>query len=169
MVIERGDVIHVDFGLIYMGLSTDWQKMGYVVNKGEKDAPAGLKAAMKNTNRLQDIIFSIARAGMTGPDVYERTMAECKKEAINAMIYSHPLGAQGHGLGAPIDFRPRITGADEELIRPGSYMSIELNTTTPVAEWGGQGVTIMAEDDAHMTATGYQWFRPRQTEFYLIK
>jgi len=169
MVIERGDVIHVDFGLIYMGLSTDWQKMGYVLNKGEKDAPAGLKAAMKNTNRLQDIIFSFARAGMTGPDVFEKTMAECKKEGINAMIYSHPLGAQGHGLGAPIDFRPRITGADEELIRPGSYMSIEMNTSTDVPEWGNQRVTIMAEDDAHMTESGYQWFRPRQTEFYLIK
>ena len=48
-------------------------------------------------------------------------------------------------------------------------MSIELNTETPVAEWGGQKVTIMAEDDAYMTQSGYKWFRPRQTEFYLIK
>jgi hypothetical protein len=28
---------------------------------------------------------------------------------------------------------------------------------------------MMAEDDAYMTATGYQWFRPRQTECYVIK
>src|SRR5215203_3280095 len=57
VVLERGDVIHVDFGLIYMGLSTDWQKHGYILKTGEKDAPAGLKTALKNTNRLQDILF----------------------------------------------------------------------------------------------------------------
>jgi hypothetical protein len=44
-----------------MGLSTDWQKHGYILKPGEKDAPAGLKAALKNTNRLQDIMFNIAR------------------------------------------------------------------------------------------------------------
>lgn len=169
VTLQRGDLIHVDFGLIYMGLSTDWQKMGYILKKGEKDAPEGMKKALKNTNRLQDIIFSIARAGMTGSEVYDKTMEQCKKEGINAMIYSHPVGAQGHGLGASIDFRRAAIGGHIEHIRPGSYMSIELNTSTAVSEWGGQMVTMMAEDDAHMTASGYQWFRPRQTELYLIR
>lgn len=169
VVLERGDVIHVDFGLIYMGLSTDWQKMGYILKTGEKDVPAGLKAAMKNTNRLQDILFSFARTGMTGTEVYDKTMAECQKEGIRAMIYSHPVGTHGHALGAHIDFRRGGIGGHEDRIRPGSFMSIELNTSTAVPEWDNQVVTIMAEDDAYMTENGYQWFRPRQTEFYLIK
>jgi Xaa-Pro aminopeptidase len=169
MVLERGDVIHVDFGLIYLGLNTDWQKMGYILLPGEKNVPAGLKAAMKNTNRLQDNLFSFARPGMTGAEVYDKTMAKCKEEGIQAMIYSHPLGAQGHGLGASIDFRRAAVGGQEERIRLGSYLAVELNTSTPVPEWDNQTVTIMAEDDAHMTETGYQWFRPRQAEFYLIK
>jgi Xaa-Pro aminopeptidase len=118
VVLERGDLIHVDFGLIYMGLSTDWQKHGYILKAGEKDAPAGLKAALKNTNRLQDIMFGFARAGMTGTEVYDATMAECKKQGIDAMIYSHPIGAQGHGLGATIDFRRGI-GGDEDRLRLG--------------------------------------------------
>ncbi len=168
IVLERGDLIHVDFGLIYMGLSTDWQKHGYILKPGERDAPAGLKTALKNTNRLQDIMFSFARAGMTGTEVYDATMAECKKQGIEAMIYSHPIGAHGHGLGASIDFRRGI-GGDEERLRLGSYTSIELNTSTNVAEWNGQKVTIMGEDDAVMTATGFKFIRPRQTEFYLIK
>jgi len=108
VVLERGDLIHVDFGLNYMGLSTDWQKHGYILKPGEKDAPAGLKTALKNTNRLQDILFGFARAGMTGSEVYDATMAECKKQGIEAMIYSHPIGTQGHGLGASIDFRRGI-------------------------------------------------------------
>src|SRR6185369_8290588 len=58
MVIQRGDVIHIDCGLNYMGLSTDWQKMGYVLREGEKDIPEGLKNALANTNRLQDALFT---------------------------------------------------------------------------------------------------------------
>lgn len=167
-IIQPGDLIHVDFGLIYMGLSTDWQKHAYVLKPGEKDAPAGLKAALANTNKLQDALFSFARAGMTGAEVYDLSMAEMKKQGIEAMIYSHPIGAHGHGLGASIDFRRGI-GGDADKLRLGSYTSIELNTSTPVAEWGGQKVTIMAEDDAVMTESGFRFIRPRQTAFYLIK
>ncbi len=167
-IIMPGDLIHVDFGLNYMGLSTDWQKHAYVLKPGEKDAPAGLKAALKNTNRLQDIILKIARAGMTGADVYDAAMVECKKQNINCQIYSHPIGTHGHGLGPSIDFRGLVGGGGNKIL-PGSYESIELNTATNVPEWNNQRVTIMAEDDAHMTETGYKFFRPRQTEFYLIR
>lgn len=168
MVLERGDLIHIDCGLIYMGLSTDWQKQAYILQKGERDAPAGLKNALKNTNALQDAIFKAARVGMTGTEVYEAAMAEMKRQNIEAMIYSHPIGTQGHGLGAPIDFR-RTLGASPERFRLGSYMSIELNTSTVVPEWKNQKVTLMAEDDAFMTEKGFEFFRPRQTELYLIK
>ena len=167
-VIRPGDLIHVDFGLVYMGLSTDWQKHAYVLKPGERDAPAGLKAALANTNKLQDALFRYARAGMTGTEVYDLTIAEMKRLNIEAMIYSHPIGAHGHGLGASIDFRRGI-GGDEDRLRLGSYTSIELNTSTVLPEWGGQKVTIMAEDDAVMTETGFRFIRPRQTEFYLIR
>lgn len=167
-VIQRGDLLHVDFGLNYMGLSTDWQKHGYVLKAGETDVPSGLKAALLNTNKLQDALFAVARPGMTGTEVYEKTMAEMKKQGIEAMIYSHPIGTHGHGLGPSIDFRGNVGGGANKIL-PGSYESIELNTSTIIPEWGGQKVTIMAEDDAHMTPDGYKFFRPRQTSFYLIK
>jgi len=122
-VIQPGDLLHVDFGLDYMGLSTDWQKHAYVLKPGETDAPAGLKAALKNTNRLQDAMFSVARVGMTGAEVYEKTMAEMKRQNIEAMIYSHPIGTHGHGLGPSIDFRGTIGGGGNKMLL-GSYTSI---------------------------------------------
>lgn len=167
-VLERGDLIHIDCGLDYMGLSTDWQKMAYILKKGEKDAPEGMKKALKNTNVLQDAIFKVARAGMTGSEVYESAMAEMKRQNIEAMIYSHPIGTHGHGLGASIDFRKAIGGA-EERFRLNSFTSIELNTSTIIPEWNNQKVTMMAEDDAVMTEKGYEFIRPRQTELYLIR
>jgi Xaa-Pro aminopeptidase len=170
MVIQRGDVIHIDCGLNYMGLSTDWQKMGYVLREGEKDVPEGLKNALANTNRLQDALFTHIRPGAKGFEVYDATMEDMKTVGIEAMIYSHSVGNQGHALGASIDFRRPSTGTElEPPFREGSYTSIELNTSTPVPEWDGQKVTIMMEDDAYLTKEGMKWFRPRQTAFYLIR
>src|ERR1051325_4067125 len=169
-VIQRGDVIHIDCGLNYMGLSTDWQKMGYVLRAGEKDAPEGLKKALANTNKLQDALFTHIKPGAKGFEVYEATMTDMKNAGIEAMIYSHSVGNQGHALGASVDFRRPTAGAPlEPPFREGSYTSIELNTSTPVPEWGGQKVTIMMEDDAYLTKDGMKWFRPRQTAFYLIR
>ena len=169
-VIQRGDVIHIDCGVNYMGLSTDWQKMAYVLRAGEKDAPEGLKKALTNTNRLQDALFTHIKPGAKGFEVYEATMADMKTAGIEAMIYSHSVGNQGHALGASIDFRrPSVGALSEPRFREGSYTSIELNTSTPVPEWGGQKVTIMMEDDAYLTREGMRWFRPRQTAFYLIR
>ncbi len=167
-VLERGDLIHIDCGLNYLGLSTDWQKHAYILNKGEKDVPAGMKKGLKNTNALQDAIFKVARAGMTGAEVYQSAMDEMKRQNIEAMIYSHPIGTHGHGLGASIDFRKAI-GDSPERFRLGSYMSIELNTSMKLPEWNDQRITIMGEDDAVMTEKGYEFIRPRQTEFYLIR
>ena len=169
-VIKRGDVIHIDCGLNYLGLSTDWQKMGYVLRQGEKDVPEGLKRALANTNRLQDALFTHIKPGAKGFEVYDATMADMKNLGIEAMIYSHSVGNQGHALGASIDFRRPSAGSSlEPPFREWSYTSIELNTTTAVPEWGGQKVTMMAEDDAYLTKDGMKWFRPRQTAFYLIR
>ena len=169
-VASESDVIHIDCGLNYLGLSTDWQKMGYVLRQGEKDAPEGLKKALTNTNRLQDALFAHIKPGAKGFEVYDAAMNDMKQAGIEAMIYSHSVGNQGHALGASIDFRRPAAGAPlEPPFREGSYTSIELNTTTAVPEWGGQKVTIMMEDDAYLTRDGMKWFRPRQTAFYLIK
>ena len=182
IVIERGDVLHLDFGITYMGLNTDWQKMAYVLRPGEKDAAAGLKHAMKNTNDLQDALTQrAARPGRTGGEVYNLTMDEMKQKGITAQIYSHPIGNQGHGLGPSIDFRAaqkpdantpvraEIAAAQAKPLRNGSYLSVELNTQTPVPEWDNQVVYIMMEDDAHLTDDGYKFFIPRQEQFYLVK
>jgi Xaa-Pro aminopeptidase len=173
-VIERGDVVHLDFGLSYLGFDTDWQKMAYVLRDGESDVPAGLKAAMGNTHTLQDALMRRhSRPGRLAAEVYRDTMAEMKTRGIEAMIYSHPVGLHGHGLGASIDFRAAertdIAQQAQKRLRPGSYISIELNTATAVPEWNGQKVFVMMEDDAHLTDAGWEFFRPRQDQWYLVR
>jgi Xaa-Pro dipeptidase len=173
-VIERGDVVHLDFGITYMGLNTDWQKMAYILREGERAAPAGLRRAMKNTNELQDALtLRAARPGRVAGDVYNLAMDEMKQKGIEAQIYSHPIGNQGHGLGPSIDFRAAqredMASTQAKRLRKGSYISVELNTQTAVPEWDNQKVYIMMEDDAYLTDEGYKFFRARQEDFYLIK
>ncbi len=171
-VIEPGDLLHVDFGISAMGFDTDWQKMAYVLEEGENGAPPGLRKALANTMILQDVLMQDAsRPGRTAGEVYQLTMDEMAKRGINAQIYSHPLGNQGHGLGASIDFRAAERGdsaRQSKKLREGSYIAIELNTLTPVPEWGDQEVFVMMEDPAYLTETGWMFFRPRQEQFYLI-
>jgi Xaa-Pro aminopeptidase len=169
-VIEPGDVLHVDFGISYMGWDTDWQRMAYVLRKGETEAPAGLKHALANTATLQDALMQAARPGRDSGDLYTATMDVMKEKGIEAMIYCHPLGTQGHGLGPSIDFRASQRGeTGPHPLRAHSWISIELNSATPVPEWDGQKVFVMEEDPAWLTDEGYKFFRPRQQAFYLIR
>jgi Xaa-Pro dipeptidase len=94
-----------------------------------------------------------------------------KAKGIEAMIYSHPLGNHGHALGPSIDFRSarRDPGGRPRPLRPNSWISIELSTTSAVPEWDGQKVFFMEEDPAYLTDDGYRFFRPRQESFYLVR
>lgn len=170
LVIRRRDVVHVDFGLTYMGFDTDWQRMAYVLGEGETDAPEGLRRAMRNTNALQDVFVRAARPGRPTGEVYQSTMAEMRRQGIDAQVYSHSIGNQGHGIGPEVDFRAADTSANRvRRLRANSYMSVELNSATTVPEWSGQKVVVMLEDDAYLTPGGWRFFVPRQERFYLIR
>jgi Xaa-Pro aminopeptidase len=144
--------------------------MTYVLKPGETDAPAGLKAAMANTNALQDAVMVLcSRPGKPNTEAAECAMAEMQRRGIEAQIYSHPIGFQGHGLGAGINSGGGGRGRTGTPLRAGSYISIELNTATPVPEWGGRKVYVMMEDDAYLTDAGWKFFQPRQERWYLIR
>ena len=169
VVIERGDVLHIDFGITYLGLNTDWQKMAYVLRKGEVRAPAGLRAALARTNAVQDAVMQESRPGRSSADVYEAAMARMKAAGIEAQIYSHPLGNQGHGLGASIDGRAASRKESPKPLRKDSWLAMELNSKSAIPEWDNQIVTMMAEDPVWLSDEGWVTFVPRQTELYLIR
>lgn len=169
-VIERGDLVHLDFGISAMGFDTDWQKMAYVLREGENGVPAGLARALEDTHAVQDALMRAARPGRDASEVYRQAMAQMREEGIEARIYSHPLGNQGHGLGPAIDSRSAHLGPTRDrALRPHSWMSIELGTVRGVPEWDGQPAHVMQEDPAYLTDAGYRFFRPRQESFYLVR
>ena len=173
VVIERGDVLHCDFGLTALGLATDTQHMGYVLREGETDAPAGIKQALANTNRMQDILLARMTPGRTGNEILADAIAAMKAEKINGTFYTHPIGDHGHGAGPLIglwDRQEGVPGRGEVKLIANSWFSIELGARTPVPEWGGQELFVGQEEDAVLNAAGkMEWVLPRQTRYHLVK
>lgn len=173
VVIERGDVLHVDFGITAMRLNTDTQHMGYVLREGETDVPAGIKRALANANRLQDLLMERMKPGRSGNEVLADTLAAMKAEGINGSIYTHPIGDHGHGAGPLIglwDRQQGVPGRGDVLVLPGTWFSIELAATTPVREWGNKDLWVGAEEDAVIDESGRaSWVLKRQTEYHLVK
>jgi Xaa-Pro aminopeptidase len=170
-VIERGDMLHCDFGIVYMGFATDTQHNAYVLLPGEADAPAGLKEGLAAANRLQDLTMRNAKVGTTGNAALAATLAQARAEGLSPSVYCHPVGYHGHGAGPLIgmtDYQNGVPGRGEYRFRPNSWHSIELNVTHPVKEWNGQAVRFALEEDAVLLDDGWHWIAPRQTNFYLI-
>jgi Xaa-Pro aminopeptidase len=99
MVIRRGDLLHTDVGLCYLGLCTDTQEMAYVLKLGETEAPPGLAAAMAVGNRWQDVLTEEFQTGRSGNEILAAAQRRLAAMDINHAIYSHPLGVYGHGPG----------------------------------------------------------------------
>jgi Xaa-Pro aminopeptidase len=172
-VIERGDHLHTDFGIRAMGLATDTQHVGYVLKEGEQAPPAGLLRALESSNRLQDLLLERMRPGRSGNQVLADTLAAMKAAGIDGTVYTHPIGDHGHGAGPLIglwDRQQGVPGRGDVLLLPSTWFSIELQATTPVPEWGGQGVRSAQEEDAVLGGDGrMSWVLERQTRYHLVK
>jgi Xaa-Pro aminopeptidase len=172
-VIQRGDVLHCDFGITAMRLNTDTQHMGYVLREGETDVPAGLKQALARSNRLQDLVVEELRPGRTGNEILRTVLGRMKQEGIDGTVYSHPVGLNGHGAGAIVglwDRQEGVPGNGDHTLIPSMWYSVELQATSPVPEWGGQRVRSAQEEDVIIGADGrVRWAYQRQSEFHLVR
>jgi Xaa-Pro aminopeptidase len=169
--IVTGDLIHIDFGIVYLGLHTDQQQHAYVLGPGEHAAPPGLLAGMRAGNRLQDILMAEFQAGRTGNEILAAARSRAASDGLAATIYSHPIGVHGHGAGPTIglwDQQDGVVGAGDYPLWPDTAYSIELSVAVDVPEWGGQNVRIMLEEDAFFDGDQIEFMDDRQTDLWLI-
>lgn len=173
VVIERGDVLHTDFGITALRLNTDTQHMGYVLREGETEPPAGIRAALRNSNRLQDLTLARMRPGRSGNEVLADVLHAMREEKIDGSVYTHPIGDHGHAAGPLIglwDLQSGVPGRGDVPLLPGTWFSIELGAKTPVPEWGNQPLEVALEEDAILDEQGkMSWVLKRQTEYHLVK
>jgi hypothetical protein len=165
-------VLWCDVGITALGLNTDTQHNGYVLREGETEPPAGIRKALANSNRLQDLLFEETRPGRSGNEILRATLTRLKAEGTMGTMYSHPIGKHGHGAGPIIglwDYQEGVPGRGDALVIPSMWFSSELQTTSPVPEWGGQPLRVAQEEDFIVGADGKpRWALKRQSTYHLV-
>jgi Xaa-Pro aminopeptidase len=170
LVIQPGDLLHVDFGITYLRLNTDTQQHAYVLRPGETDAPDYLKKALAIGNQLQDFLTGNFAVGKTGNQI----LAESRKQAIEAgirpSIYTHPIGFHGHAAGTTIgmwDMQGGVPYTGDYPMHANTAYSIELNATIKIEAWN-KDIQIQLEEDGFFSDSGFRYLDGRQKELLLI-
>jgi len=171
-VIERGDLLHVDFGVRQAGIVTDQQKMAYVLREGESAPPAGLVKAFADSVRGAGLHAAEIVAGRTGIEIKTRSEAAAKAAGIDLLVYSHVQGYWVHDAGpwTVFDWPERYGIHPRETLQGGEWISVEFRTRTAVPEWGNQLVSMMREEDA-ITSKGapLRYLAGPQTDLWTIR
>jgi Xaa-Pro aminopeptidase len=170
-IIRRGDVLHTDVGLCYLGLCTDTQEMGYVLKLGESGPPAGLVEAMRTGNRWQDALTAEFVTGRTGNEILAAAQVSLEKMGIQHAIYTHPLGVYGHAPGPTIgmwDNQGPTAGRGDWPLYPMTGYAIEGNVVIEVPEWNGQRVQMKLEQSALFDGVRVHYLAGRQEQLHLI-
>jgi Xaa-Pro aminopeptidase len=170
-VIQPGDLLHLDFGISYLGLKTDVQRMAYVLRPGESDAPKGLRDGIAAMGVAQAAVQAELKAGRSGNEVLRAVRQRTAKAGVDATIYTHPIGYHGHGAGPWIgawEDQSGVPGRGDVVVQPNTAWSIELSATHKVPEWGGQRVRFMYEEDGFYDGKGFRYFDGWQERMMLV-
>lgn len=147
-LILPGDLLHCDYGIRYLGLCTDTQRLAYVLKEDEVELPQGLAEGFKENNHFQDIVCENFVAGRSGNEILKASLDQAQKEKIMATLYSHPIGTHGHGAGPTIglwDQQGGVRGQGDYLLFDHTCYALELNTKRFVKEWNTE-VCFMSEE-----------------------
>ncbi|WP_300438747.1 M24 family metallopeptidase [Christiangramia sp.] len=169
-VILPGDLLHCDFGVTYLRLNTDCQQMAYVLKNDEIEAPEFLQQALDKGNKLQDILTSNFKTGLSGNEILHQSLEEAQKEGLKASIYTHPLGLYGHSAGPTIgmwDQQEGVPGAGDYPLYENTVYAIELNTEVEISEWN-KSIRIMLEEAGFWGEDGFRYVNGRQRDLILI-
>ena len=169
-IIQPGDLVHCDFGISYLTLNTDCQQIAYVLKSDEKEAPEFLTKALKDANKLQDILTSEFELDKTGNEILLNSLKIAKKNGLDPQIYTHPLGTFGHSAGTTIgmwDSQEGVPIKGDVLMKYNTVYAIELNNKSFIKDWNKE-VRIMLEEAGLFEENGFKYINGRQEEIILI-
>ena len=181
-IIQRGDLLMIDWGVGYLNFYTDMKRIAYVLRDGETGPPAGIQNAFDKALEVREVMRRTITAGGIAQDMLDLLNTEIAAagfsimstfnqttddESTEVIIGPHSVGNTGHGIGPSIAFFNPLRLQFE--IKPTNLFSIELFAYTPAPEWGGKKVRIPLEDDAIVTERGVEWLYPVNSRILIIK
>ena len=169
-IIQKGDLLHCDFGITYLRLNSDCQQMAYVMKDDETEVPVFLKKAFNKGNKLQDILTSNFIEGDSGNTILLNSLNQAVNRDLRPSIYTHPLGSYGHSSGPTIgmwDSQSGVKGNGDYPLHKNTVYAIELNIISYIKEWS-RDIRIMLEEAGYFGEEGFRYVNQRQTEIRSI-
>jgi Xaa-Pro aminopeptidase len=142
-VLERGDMVVVDFGARGGGYNSDSTRTIVV---GEPTTEQ--RRVIEAVQRAQQESMALMRPGVTADSVDQRAREVL---ATEAHAFGHGLG---HGIGLLVHERPYLTASDQTTLQPGMVITNEPGIYIP--DWGG----VRLEEMVLITSDGPQVLTP---------
>jgi len=180
-IIQPGDVIMIDWGVVLMNLMTDVKRVAYVLRPGETAPPASIQAAFDKALAVRDVLKPALAPGVRADEVMDRMDAALAAAGYGVIEFNqpnaddrtdvvygfHPVGNSGHGLGASLTTWQPLQSTF--TLRTQHLFSFEYFAYTPIAEWNGAKLRIPIEDDALLTEDGVQFVHPANYRLLVIR
>ena len=164
--VERGHIIHFDFGVKYEDYCSDIQRVAYVLREGETEAPPEVQRGFITIRTAVEKSREAMKPGATGNsiDVIAREIVTDAGYPEYPHALGHQLGRVAHDGGALLGPLWEKYGDDPNLkLEVGQVFTIE-----PGLAVRGYG-HISLEEDVVITENGAEYLGEPQREIVLIK
>lgn len=164
--VERGHLIHFDFGVKYEGYCSDIQRVAYVLREGETDAPVEVQRAFITIRTAIEKSREAMRVGVTGNsiDVISREIVTDSGYPEFMHALGHQLGRVAHDGGALLGpLWEKYGDSPRQTLEAGQIYTIEPHVI--VAGYGCMGL----EEDVLMIERGAEYFTQPQREIVLLQ
>ena len=166
VVLQRGHTLHLDLGVKQDDYCSDLQRMWYVLDDGETEAPAEVQRAFLV---VRDAIKAGERALKPGVPGWQ--VDEVAREFIVDNGYPEYMHGLGHLLGRSAHDGATILGPRWEkyagicdmLVEVGNVFTLELHVLVP-----GRGIMSL-EEDVLVTEDGVEYLSTPQEELRYIR
>lgn len=164
--LERGHLLHFDFGVKYEDYCSDIQRVVYLLREGETEAPVEVQRGFLTIRTAVEKARAAMRAGVTGNviDVIAREIVTGAGYPSYPYALGHQLGRVAHDGGALLGPLWEKYGDSPNLkLEVGQVFTIEPGLAVP-----GYGY-LGLEEDVVLTEAGAEYLGKHQSEIVLIK
>jgi Xaa-Pro aminopeptidase len=164
--VERGHIIHFDFGVKYDDYCSDIQRVAYILREGETEAPVDVQRGFITIRTAIEKSRAAMKVGVTGNsiDVISREIVTDSGYPEFMHALGHQLGRVAHDGGALLGpLWEKYGDSPSQKLEIGQVFTIEPHVIVP-----GYGC-IGLEEDVVITENGAEYFTEPQREIILIK
>jgi Xaa-Pro aminopeptidase len=164
--VERGHIVHFDFGVKYEDYCSDIQRVVYVLREGETEAPPEVQRGFITIRTAIEKSREAMRRGVTGNsiDVISREIVTDSGYPEYPYALGHQLGRVAHDGGALLGpLWEKYGDSPNQQLEVGQVFTIEPGLA--VANYGYIGL----EEDVVITEKSAEYIGEPQREIVLIK